>query len=33
MSRIAILSVVFFLLVVYVIAYVAGCGFAHGRGF
>lgn len=33
MNRIGCFSVLVFLLIVYVIAYVAGCGFAHGRGF
>ena len=33
MNRIGCLSVLGFLLIVYVVAYVAGCGFAHGRGF
>lgn len=33
MSRFGCLSIVAVLVIVYVIAYVAGCGFAHGRGF
>jgi hypothetical protein len=31
MSRIGCLSIIVVLVIVYVIAYVAGCGFAHGR--
>lgn len=33
MARLTFGLIISFLLVVYVIAYVAGCGFAHGRGF
>ena len=33
MGRFGCLSIVVMLVVVYVIAYVAGCGFTHGQGF
>lgn len=33
MLRIGLIGVLLFLSVIYVIAYVAGCGFANGRGF
>ena len=33
MGRIGCLTIVLVLVAIYVVAYVAGCGFAHGRGF